>query len=238
MAMLRAATGGATGSTTTNSPQAPLSSGAVAEWLLDNGLPMTALELLHELPDAATVTARSSPAALHLLQRYFADVRRFPPAALAQCEQPDVSSHKALLKSRDEQISLLEYELRLAKEDLSELQGRAERLACESMGGAHAGCVPAPVLDGVVSDEVVQKGPGDIERRMLNFAVKQYLVARGYKLSALTFCEEVREACTLVRFKPAVASLPLLWVTLTHSLFPSPSTQATKREAVVAAGTR
>ena len=193
MAMLRAAAGNTAGVTTTNSLQPPLSSGAVAEWLLDNGLPMTALELLHELPDAATVAARSSPAALHLLQRYFADARRFPPAALAQCEQPDVSSHKALLKSRDEQISLLDYELRLAKEDLSELQRKAERLASESTD-TQVGGVPAPALDGVVVDEAVEKGPGDTERRMLNFAVKQYLVARGYKLSALTFCEEVRAA--------------------------------------------
>lgn len=171
-------------------PQLPLSSGAVAEWLLDNGLLLTALELLHEMPEAVTAAARS-PAAAHLLQRYFTDVRRFPPAALAKCEHPDVGSHKALLKGRDEQISLLDYELRLAKEDVGELKERVQRLAQQPAGG-EAGGVPVPQLGGVPHD-AVERGPGDAERRMLNFAVKQHLVARGYKLSALTFCEEVRD---------------------------------------------
>ena len=51
---------------------------------------------------------------------------------------------------------------------------------------------PEGLLNGANGGDISDLGPlGDVERTFLNFAVREYLVKAGYKLTAITFCDEV-----------------------------------------------
>ena len=95
------------------------------------------------------------------------------------------------IAARDQQIALLEYKLRCADADIRELQSQAT-------GGAAAAARSAPpphaaqIARWLGSDEDgVPATPH--ERRTLNALVRRYLLARGYKATAVSLAEEVTD---------------------------------------------
>ena len=90
------------------------------------------------------------------------------------------------LKRRDAKISLLEYELRLAREDLE--SSRRSRVRSSSVTAGTAG---ASSTDAEHHTDVLSADAQTDERGALNCLVKLWLMAQGYKLTAMTMSDEV-----------------------------------------------
>ncbi|PKA61462.1 hypothetical protein AXF42_Ash014379 [Apostasia shenzhenica] len=95
----------------------------------------------------------------------------------------------------EEKLAVSEYELRLAHEDVSRLKSELEKLNAALPDN----CPDAPT-NGLRSQRDKKEstfsslGPlNDAERRDLNCAVKEYLLVAGYRLTAMTFIEEVTD---------------------------------------------
>nr|CAD1834951.1 unnamed protein product [Ananas comosus var. bracteatus] len=158
---------------------------------------LTAFELLHELledgrPDHAI-----------RLRQFFADPSLFPPDLVARFNNLRVADPQTLLEekvSTEEKLALTQYELRLAQEDLSRLKSELQKqkeLSPEELNGPLS---DASVTDGLRSQrdkrETTLSSLGllkDSERKDLNCAVKEYLLFAGYRLTAMTFIEEVTD---------------------------------------------
>ncbi|TKY64816.1 LisH domain and HEAT repeat-containing protein KIAA1468 [Spatholobus suberectus] len=169
----------------------------VVNFLLEENYLLTAFELLHELLD----DGRDDQAIR--LKQYFSDPSLFPPDLISRLSSLRVADPQTLLEGKEaaeEKLAISDYELRLAQEDTlklkSELQKKAENLnelnAAKISGGVS-------VNDG---QQIQQKkntsftdlGPlKETERRDLNCAVKEYLLIAGYRLTAMTFYEEVTD---------------------------------------------
>jgi len=185
----------------------------VVNFLLEENYLLTAFELLHELLD----DGRHDQAIR--LQQYFSDPLRFPPHQISRLNSLPTADPQTLLHLKnqsDHKLAITDYELRLANEDIaklkSQLHSHTQRLnhlhgspslfnhtlhfplsaisyslfpfAAEPMGN-HTDHTNTSFTASAL-------GPlSDTERRDLNCAVKEYLLFAGYRLTAMTFYEEV-----------------------------------------------
>ncbi|XP_058089002.1 uncharacterized protein LOC131235710 [Magnolia sinica] len=169
----------------------------VVNFLLQENYLLSAFELLHELLD----DGRDAQAIR--LKEFFADPSQFPPDQIARFNSLRVADPQSLLEEKEileEKLAISEYELRLTHEDIlrlkAELQKRIEFPSGEPSGSEVAASLSeGPIRrkerkDGSFSD----LGPlKDSERRHLNCAIKEYLLFAGYRLTAMTFYEEVTD---------------------------------------------
>ncbi|XP_020238059.1 RAB11-binding protein RELCH [Cajanus cajan] len=171
----------------------------VVNFLLEENYILTAFELLHELLD----DGRHDQAIR--LQQYFSDPSRFPPNQISRLNSLSLSAAdpQSLLHLKNQaqhKSAITDYELRLANEDIAKLKSQLHSLT-------HLHASPSNA-DLSLSDSQTRPhkltlntsfsasalGPlKDTERRDLNSAVKEYLLNAGYKLTAITFYEEVAD---------------------------------------------
>jgi hypothetical protein len=124
-----------------------------------------------------------------------------------------VADPQTLLQNKEEaeeKLAITDYELRLAQEDITklkvELQTKTEcniinddaNATIKSSGdvsvnrGGGDGELQTQQQKGNNQNSFADLGPvKDTERRDLNCAVKEYLLIAGYRLTAMTFYEEV-----------------------------------------------
>ncbi|VAH60790.1 unnamed protein product [Triticum turgidum subsp. durum] len=162
----------------------------VVNFLLEEKYHLTALELLQELQE----DGRHAQALR--LRSFFSDPAFFPPDLVARASSsPPGADPQSLLEEKiaaEEKLALTEYDLRLAKEDLTclklELQKQQESSPDNTIdASAHEGFNQQDQRDVKIS----ALGPlKDNERKDLNCAVKEYLLLAGYRLAAMTFIEE------------------------------------------------
>ncbi|RDX84637.1 LisH domain and HEAT repeat-containing protein, partial [Mucuna pruriens] len=169
----------------------------VVNFLLEENYVLTAFELLHELLD----DGRDDQAIR--LKQYFSDPSLFPPDLISRLNSLRVADPQTLLEEKEataEKLAISDYELRLAQEDILKLKGELQKKA-ENLNGINAAQTSGDVS---VNDgqQIQQKkntsftdlGPlKETERRDLNCAVKEYLLIAGYRLTAMTFYEEVTD---------------------------------------------
>eukprot|EP00271_Cylindrocystis_brebissonii_P003864 TRINITY_DN15108_c0_g1_i1.p1 TRINITY_DN15108_c0_g1~~TRINITY_DN15108_c0_g1_i1.p1 ORF type:complete len:1242 (-),score=288.02 TRINITY_DN15108_c0_g1_i1:856-4581(-) len=177
----------------------------VVQFLLQKDYVLTAFELLHEFLEDGQLSAAQK------LQDFFSDEKRFPPDHMLELRSlPEIK-----LQTLSQKAAVSEYELRLAREDVQSLQERLEEQA-ESLSTALAAASSAEARamdmeresgngaededdEKVKISKVLSKRQQSVkteaipqeERRDLNCAVKEYLVAAGYRLTAMTFRDEV-----------------------------------------------
>ncbi|KAL1205825.1 hypothetical protein V5N11_017913 [Cardamine amara subsp. amara] len=166
-------------------------------FLMEENYLLTAFELLHELLD----DGRDAQAIR--LKEFFSDPTRFPPDQISRYNSIRVADPQSLLEEKEalaEKLAISEYEFRLAQEDITRLKTEGQKKSDHSVDK----------LEELDSDEFGDKRPEiqrkkkdfsftDIgplknsERRDLNCAVKEYLLLAGYRLTAMTFYEEVTD---------------------------------------------
>ncbi|XP_057491573.1 LOW QUALITY PROTEIN: uncharacterized protein LOC130777300 [Actinidia eriantha] len=165
----------------------------VVNFLLEENYLLTAFELLHELLD----DGRDAQAIR--LKELFSDPTHFPPDQISRFNSLRVADPQSLLEEKEaleEKLALSEYELRLSQEDIlklkDELQKKTELAIADGSNG------DVSTTNGSDSQQVKREtsfsdlGPlKDNERRDINCAVKEYLLLAGYRLTAMTFYEEV-----------------------------------------------
>ncbi|XP_010693468.2 uncharacterized protein LOC104906422 isoform X2 [Beta vulgaris subsp. vulgaris] len=169
----------------------------VVNFLLEENYLLTAFELLHELLDDGR------DALAIRLKEFFADPSQFPPDQISRFNSLRVADPQTLLEEKQalqERLALCEYELRLAQEDVSkvkeELQKKTELplLETNSTYGNVSLDPPCGIRRQKKDTTLSNLGPvKDIERQDLNCAVKEYLLLAGYRLTAMTFYEEVTD---------------------------------------------
>jgi len=86
------------------------------------------------------------------------------------------------LKDKEERIAVLEYELRISREDVTSLKGELA-----AMKKAVIPTTTAPEL----SSEIVNDEPKPFETRFVNYLIEKYLVKQDFKMTAMTFASEV-----------------------------------------------
>ncbi|KAL2651580.1 hypothetical protein R1flu_019708 [Riccia fluitans] len=173
----------------------------VIDFLLQEHYLLTAFELYHELLEDGKGAAATK------LHSFFSDGEMFPSEQMRALQSIDAQQLADEKEAAIERAAVTEYELRLAREDIKSLQEKLERNA-ESTAVAP---VEFEVPNTEAQDDSPSKsrsfrdlGPlGDADRNDLNCVVKEYLVAAGYKLSAMTFYEEVGEDMNRWRNKSA-----------------------------------
>ncbi|KAK4367959.1 hypothetical protein RND71_011751 [Anisodus tanguticus] len=169
----------------------------VVNFLLEENYLLTAFELLHELLDDGRddQTIR--------LKQFFSDPSQFPPDHISRFNSLRVADPQSLLEEKEaleEKLALCEYEFRLAQEDIVQLKTELQK---------KSQTVPRPISDSKIdasenhgTDVQQQKREGsfsdlgplkDNERKDLNYAVKEYLLLAGYRLTAMTLMEEVTD---------------------------------------------
>ncbi|TQE10509.1 hypothetical protein C1H46_003847 [Malus baccata] len=169
----------------------------VVNFLLEENYLLTAFELLHELLD----DGRDDQAIR--LKDFFADSSQFPPDQISRFNSLRVADPQYLLEEKEaveEKLAISEYELRLAQEDISKLKAELQKKA-ESPSNdlrdsnANVSLHNGPEFQRQKRDvSFSDLGPlKDNERRDLNCAVKEYLLIAGYRLTAMTFFEEVTD---------------------------------------------
>ncbi|KAG8659746.1 RAB11-binding protein RELCH homolog isoform X2 [Manihot esculenta] len=169
----------------------------VVNFLLQENYLLTAFELLHELLD----DGRDFHAIR--LKEFFSDPSHFPPDQISRFNSLRVADPQNLLEEKEaieEKLALSEYELRLAQEDISKLKTELEKKKhlplvelSESKSDVSENTRP-DILRNKKDASFYDLGPlKDSERRDLNCAVKEYLLLAGYRLTAMTFYEEVTD---------------------------------------------
>lgn len=98
-------------------------------------------------------------------------------------------------EAAEEAAAVSQYELRIAKEDIKSLQESLERHKEEASSAPQQGALPPgtpqkPQGHRKTLSASLENLSGS-EKRDLNAAVQEYLKSRGYKLTAMTFCDEV-----------------------------------------------
>ncbi|PWA58347.1 HEAT repeat-containing protein [Artemisia annua] len=164
----------------------------VVNFLLEENYILSAFELLHELLD----DGRHDQAIR--LKQFFADPVQFPPDQISRFNSLRVADPQSLLEEKEaleEKLAIRDYENRLAQEDIlklkTELQKKSEaRLDESSDAKAKNGSDVQKSRETTVSDLGSLKAK---ERLDLNCAVKEYLLLAGYRLTAMTFYEEVSD---------------------------------------------
>ncbi|GKV16736.1 hypothetical protein SLEP1_g27333 [Rubroshorea leprosula] len=169
----------------------------VVNFLLEENYLLTAFELLHELLD----DGRDAQAIR--LKEFFSDPSHFPLDQISRFNSLQVVDPQNLLEEKEaaeEKLAISEYELRLAQEDIVKLKAELQRkadLPLDKLSGSDSGIsanlgpeIQRQKRDAPFSD----LGPlKPNERRDLNCAVKDYLLIAGYRLTAMTFYEEVTD---------------------------------------------
>lgn len=169
----------------------------VVNFLLEENYLLTAFELLHELLD----DGRDDQAIR--LKQFFSDPSQFPPDQISRFNSLRVADPQSLLEEKEaleEKLALCEYEFRLAQEDIVQLKTELQK---------KSQTIPRPISDSKIdasenhgTDFQQQKREGsfsdlgplkDNERKDLNYAVKEYLLLAGYRLTAMTLLEEVTD---------------------------------------------
>ncbi|TMX00173.1 hypothetical protein EJD97_001294 [Solanum chilense] len=167
----------------------------VVNFLLEENYLLSAFELLHELLD----DGRDDQAIR--LKQFFSDPSQFPPDQISRFNSIRVADPQSLLEEKEsleEKLALCEYEFRLSQEDIVQLKSELQKKSQTS---------PCPISDLKIdpsenhgTDSQQQKREGsfsdlgplkDNERKDLNYAVKEYLLLAGYRLTAMTLLEEV-----------------------------------------------
>ncbi|XP_078153215.1 HEAT repeat-containing protein isoform X2 [Carex rostrata] len=169
----------------------------VVNFLLEEGYQLTAFELLHELLE----DGRHDHAIR--LKTFFSDSESFPPDQIARFNTSKVADPQTLLEekiSTEAKLALAEYDLRLAQEDVARLTSELQKQKESSSQEANGPPSEVPLSDGPGSENAKREitlsslGPlKDAEKRDLNCAVKEYLLFAGYRLTAMTFIEEVTD---------------------------------------------
>ncbi|KAJ1257433.1 hypothetical protein BS78_K042000 [Paspalum vaginatum] len=169
----------------------------VVNFLLEERYHLTALELLQELQD----DGRHAHALR--LRAFFSDPVLFPPDLVGRATSaPPGADPQSLLEEKiaaQEKMALAEYDLRLAKEDLSQLKlelQKQKESSAEDLNGILLGV--SSTHEGSTSQQdkwdMKNSALGPLkanERKDLNCAVKEYLLLAGYRLAAMTLIEEV-----------------------------------------------
>ncbi|CAI9110642.1 OLC1v1010704C1 [Oldenlandia corymbosa var. corymbosa] len=165
----------------------------VVNFLLEENYLLTAFELLHELLD----DGRDDHAIR--LKEFFSDPSHFPPDQISRFNTLRVADPQSLLEEKEaleEKLAFSEYELRLAQEDVTKLKNELEKKSEAVLGGTNGTNIDAAVdfQRQKKNSSFSDLGPlKDNERRDLNCAVKEYLLFAGYRLTAMTFYEEVTD---------------------------------------------
>lgn len=168
----------------------------VIKFLLDQQYLLTAFELLHEL-----IEDGHADRAIRL-QQFFSDSDMFPPDEMLRLQNLHVANPQRVVEERDaaeERATIMEYELRLAKEDVRSLQEKLDMktealsvpLSADENSKSAGSDKQEPMTDAKNRFQTVLGPLQESERRALNWAVKEFLLAAGYKLTAMTFYEEV-----------------------------------------------
>ncbi|XP_024525022.1 lisH domain and HEAT repeat-containing protein KIAA1468 homolog [Selaginella moellendorffii] len=156
----------------------------VVDFLLRERYLLSAFELLHELIE----NGMEDSEAVSKLSQFFADPAVFPSDQLLHVQNLQETDSKKIMEEKAaalERVAVLEYELRLAQEDVKTLQMKLEaRSQDPSQVQSNSDQLPQ-AISSRTQDQI-----GLHERKDLNGAVKDYLVSAGYKLTAMTFCEE------------------------------------------------
>ncbi|KAL6551842.1 hypothetical protein OROGR_007996 [Orobanche gracilis] len=168
----------------------------VVNFLLEENYLLSAFELLHELLD----DGRDDQAIR--LKQFFSDPNQFPPDQISRLNSLRVADPQSLFEEKEsleEKLAVCEYELRLAQEDnhnlKAELLKKTETKMDESSGTDASGSTDNRQIVQLAKDmSFLDLGPlKDNERLDLNCAVKEYLLLAGYRLTAMTFYEEVTD---------------------------------------------
>ncbi|KAK9134337.1 hypothetical protein Syun_013667 [Stephania yunnanensis] len=168
----------------------------VVNFLLEENYLLSAFELLHELLE----DGRDAQAMR--LKDFFSNPSQFPPDQISRFNTLRVADPQSLLEEKEiieEKLAISEYELRLAQEDIlrlkTELEKKMKSLGVELNGLSIDSADEGPTVHmGRKDISFSDLGPlKDNERRDLNCAVKEYLLLAGYRLTAMTFYEEVAE---------------------------------------------
>ncbi|XP_073221018.1 uncharacterized protein [Cicer arietinum] len=175
----------------------------VVNFLLEENYILTAFELLHELLD----DGRHDQAIR--LQQYFSDPSRFPPNQISRFNSLPSADPQTLLQCKEdaeEKLAITDYELRLAQEDISklkeELKTKTEGIIIDATTNSSGDVSVNRVGTELQTQQQKGNNNGSFaalgplkknERRDLNFAVKEYLLIAGYRLTAMTFYEEVTD---------------------------------------------
>ncbi|KAL2457553.1 HEAT repeat-containing protein [Forsythia ovata] len=182
----------------------------VVNFLLEENYLLSAFELLHELLD----DGRDDQAIR--LKEFFSDPSHFPPDQISRFNSLRVADPQSLLEEKEsleEKLAISEYELRLAQEDILKLKTETRKKTGISLDESNESKLDAsanhepdlqPQKDIAFSD----LGPlKDTDRHDLNCAVKEYLLLAGYRLTAMTFYEEVNNQ-NLDAWKNSSACVP------------------------------
>ncbi|KAJ7523832.1 hypothetical protein O6H91_18G064200 [Diphasiastrum complanatum] len=158
---------------------------SLINFLLKEHYLLTAYELLHELVENGHSEAAAD------LHTFFSDPDMFPSDQLLHLQSfQDVDCHQLI--SEKERATIMEYELRVVREELNNCKEKLEKKSKDF--NVNASNDSSSRNDGMffwstTHGNLEQIGPH--ETRHLNCIVKEYLVNAGYKLTAMTFCEEV-----------------------------------------------
>ncbi|XP_010549912.1 PREDICTED: lisH domain and HEAT repeat-containing protein KIAA1468 homolog [Tarenaya hassleriana] len=169
----------------------------VVNFLLEENYLLTAFELLHELLD----DGRDAQAIR--LKDFFSDPSRFPPDQISRYNSLRVADPQSLLEEKEklaEKLAISEYELRLAQEDITKLKTEVQKKSdppidrLEELNSDECGDSRPEIQRKKKDKSFTDLGPlKNKERRDLNCAVKEYLLLAGYRLTAMTFYEEVTD---------------------------------------------
>eukprot|EP00250_Pteridium_aquilinum_P009534 c18734_g1_i1 orf=241-3768(+) len=171
----------------------------VIKYLLDQQYLLTAFELMHELIEDGHSDRATR------LQQIFSDPDTYPPDEILRLQNLQVANPQRVVEERDaadERATIMEYELRLAKDDIKRLQEKldmqADTLSRPNSDGEGRKSTELDKQELIPDAKSKAQNFGPVrdplresERRALNWAVKEYLLAAGYKLTAMTFYEEV-----------------------------------------------
>ncbi|KAJ6803207.1 lisH domain and HEAT repeat-containing protein KIAA1468-like protein [Iris pallida] len=169
----------------------------VVNFLLEEKYLLTAFELLHELLE----DGRQDQAIR--LRDFFADPNQFPPDQISRLNSLKVADPQSLLEEKvsvEEKLAISEYKLRLAEEDLSRMRTELQKQNEPSSGATNGSHIDVDATDGPTKQRDKREsslsdlGPlKGAERKDINCAVKEYLLSAGYRLTAMTFIEEVTD---------------------------------------------
>ena len=115
------------------------------------------------------------------------------------------------MKEKDDRLTLLEYELRMAKQQVNQMREKINKTSLNTSIGPKStstlstsstfkgtqlmiiSLIPGNSRTEIVSD-LESAAPRDTEIRAINYIVMKYLLTQGFKVSAVTFEEEVKNS--------------------------------------------
>ncbi|XP_058801173.1 RAB11-binding protein RELCH homolog [Phymastichus coffea] len=160
----------------------------IAQKLLNERLLLTALELHAELCEAD----RELP----MLRDFFSNPNNFeclnmkPEPCLsiarsssqATLDSLDISRYSEDGGGIDERVAILEFELRKAKDNINSLRANLTVVTESEVSTPDKNSDKHPLLDHPIKPH---------EQRAINFLVNEYLLANSYKLTSITFSDEI-----------------------------------------------